>query len=247
MLDRALSKLGVCSRIAARAAVHAGRVRVNGKIITQHTHWVTLGRDHLQLDEQPINTAPVQRYLMLHKPAGYVTTRADNLQRPTVFALLPPEILSPSTQNKNTWLFPVGRLDADSEGLLLFTNDGAMSDALTSPASHVYKTYRVLLNHLPSAPVLQQLCDGIRLEAFTTLPARLSREHETSEGAPWLRIAVREGKNRQVRRMFAAVDCEVQRLIRISLGPLQLDDLPLGAWRELTPQEVSALKKACGK
>ncbi len=247
MLDRALSKLGVCSRFEARAAVHAGRVRVNGKVITQHTHWVTLGRDHIQLDEQSIGAMPAKRYLMLHKPAGYVTTRADNLQRPTVFALLPPEILTPESHTENHWLFPVGRLDADSEGLLLFTNDGVLSEALTSPATHVYKTYRVLLNRMPSAQALQQLRSGIRLEDFTTLPARLTREREATEAAPWLRIAVREGKNRQVRRMFAAVDCEVKRLIRLSLGPLQLDDLPLGAWRDLTAQEVAALKKACAK
>lgn len=245
MLDRALSKLGVCSRIEARRAVHAGRVRVNGKIITQHTHWVTLAQDHIQLDEQPLREAPAKRYLMLHKPTGYVTTRADNLHRPTVFALLPHEILALESRAKNHWLFPVGRLDADSEGLLLFTNDGALSDALTSPATHVYKTYRVLLNHLPSPTAMQRLRQGVHMEDFTTLPARLTREHETSEAAPWLRIAVREGKNRQVRRMFAAVDCEVQRLIRISLGPLSLGKLPCGAWRELTFPEIEALKKAC--
>lgn len=250
MLDRGLSKLGVCSRFEARAAVHAGRVRVNGKVITQHTHWVTLGRDRIELDERIVRPAHSARYLMLHKPAGYVTTRKDELHRPTVFDLLPTEILAPEAKDKSRWIFPVGRLDADSEGLLLFTNDGVMSEALTSPATHVYKTYRVLLDRLPSASEVQQLRQGIRLENFTTLPARISREQEhiqASNAEHWLRISLREGKNRQVRRMFAAIGCEVQRLIRVSLGPLRLGDLPLGAWRELTAQEVVALKKACGK
>ncbi len=250
MLDRALSKLGVCSRWEARAAVHAGRVRVNGKVITQHTHWVTLARDLIQLDEQAVRAVIGSRYLMLHKPAGYVTTRKDNLHRPTVFDLLPPEILAHDPQNKNRWIFPVGRLDADSEGLLLFTNDGVLSEALTSPATHVFKIYRVLLKRLPSANELQQLRQGIRLEDFTTLPARITRELDhipAANSEHWLRIAICEGKNRQVRRMFAAVGCEVQRLIRISLGPLHLGNLPLGAWRELTDAEVQGLKKACGK
>ncbi len=139
MLDRALSKLGVCSRFEARRAVHEGRVRVNGKVITQHTHWVTLARDQFELDEQPVRAAERSRYLMLHKPPGYVTTRKDNLRRLTVFDLLPAEITAPSSSKKSAWLFPVGRLDYDSEGLLLFTNDGVLSDALTAPESHVEK------------------------------------------------------------------------------------------------------------
>lgn len=250
MLDRALSKLGVCSRFEARRAVHAGRVRVNGKVITQHTHWVTVGADRLELDEQPVRAAERVRYLMLHKPAGYVTTREDNLHRPTVFDLLPAEISTPSSNQKSSWLFPVGRLDFESEGLLLFTNDGVLSDALTAPESHIDKIYRVQLKRLPTSAELLQLERGIRLGDFKTLPARITLEatqQHANTREHWLRIAIHEGKNRQVRRMFAAVNCEVQRLIRMSIGALQMGDLPLGAWRELTASEVQALKKACGK
>ncbi|NUO82891.1 rRNA pseudouridine synthase [candidate division KSB1 bacterium] len=250
MLDRALSKLGVCSRFEARRAVHEGRVRVNGKAITQHTHWITLGMDRIALDEQPVRTAERSSYLILHKPPGYVTTRQDNLHRPTVFDLLPAEISAPSPRNKNSWLFPVGRLDFESEGLLLFTNDGPLGDALTAPESHVDKVYRVQLERLPTSAELLQLEHGVRLGDFKTLPARITLEatqKHANTREHWLRIAIHEGKNRQVRRMFAAVGCEVRRLIRLSIGPLQLGDLPLGAWRELTASEVQALKKACAR
>jgi pseudouridine synthase len=249
MLDRALSKSGVCSRFEARAVVHAGRVRVNGKVITQHTHWVTLGADHIELDEQPVSAAARRRYLMLHKPPGYVTTRKDNLHHPTVFDLLPAEISASPSNKKSSWLFPVGRLDADSEGLLLFTNDGPLGEALTAPENHIDKVYRVLLNRRPSAEDLRLLGRGIRLGNFKTLPARITFEPKprATTQEHWLCIAIHEGKNRQVRRMFEAVGCEVRRLMRISIGPLQLGDLPLGAWRELTVSEAKALKKACEK
>src|SRR5262245_4821430 len=125
MLLRALSKLGICSRQQAKRAIHAGRVQVNGKVITQHTHWVELARDMIMLDGQLARHAEKKIYLMLHKSAGYVTTRRDNLNRPTVFDLISPRgeanATAPSTW---PWIFPVGRLDFDSEGLLLFTNDG---------------------------------------------------------------------------------------------------------------------------
>ncbi len=250
MLDRALSKLGVCSRFEARHAIHKGRVRVNGKVITQHTHWVTLGMDRIELDEQTVRAAERAIYLMLHKPPGYVTTRKDNLHRPTVFDLLPAEISAPSSSNRSSWLFPVGRLDFDSEGLLLFTNDGVLGDALTAPESHVDKVYRVSLDRLPSAEDLQRLAQGVRLGEYKTLPARITLEpdlpHATAQ-EHWLRITIHEGKNRQVRRMFASVGCEVRRLVRLSIGPLHLGDLPSGAWRELAASEVKALKKACAR
>lgn len=247
MLDRALSKLGVCSRFEARATVHAGRVRVNGRVIIQHTHWVTLGADRIDLDERPVNAATRRRYLMLHKPPGYVTTRKDNLRRPTVFDLLPDEISAPPSTPKSSWLFPVGRLDADSEGLLLFTNDGPLGEALTSPANHIDKVYRVQLDHMPSAEELRLLARGLHLENYKTLPAQVTLEPNQSatRSEHWLRIAIHEGKNRQVRRMFEAVGCEVRRLIRIAIGPVPLGDLPSGAWRELSVAEVRALKKAC--
>jgi 23S rRNA pseudouridine2605 synthase len=189
---------------------------------------------------------------MLNKPPGYVTTRRDNLERPTVFDLL--------ASNNNglpmepSWIFPVGRLDYNSVGLLLFTNVGALGEALTNPDSHVDKVYRVLLDHLPSPEALRRLEQGIQILAYLTRPCKIEIETlksteadivnaETQKGA-WVRVTLREGKNRQVRRMFAAVGCEVRQLIRICFGPLLLGDLPAGRWRELNDAEVRALHRS---
>jgi 23S rRNA pseudouridine2605 synthase len=252
MLLRALSKLGICSRQQAKRAIHAGRVHVNGKVITQHTYWVELARDQITLDGQ---LARPERmiYLMLNKPAGYVTTRRDNLDRTTVFDLISPRREAKEPPSSNPWVFPVGRLDYDSEGLLLFTNDGPLGEALASPQRHVQKVYRVLLDYLPSREELRRLEQGISIRGYVTLPCQIEIEalrpgndqvEKKSQKGEWVRIAIREGKNRQVRRMFAAVGCEVRRLMRIRFGPLELGDLPHGHWRELTAREINALRRA---
>jgi pseudouridine synthase len=251
MLLRALSKLGICSRQQARRAIHAGRVQVNGKVIMQHAHWVDLTRDSIMLDGQVARRTGRMIYLMLNKPAGYVTTRRDNLNRPTVFDLISPR--REANEPASPWAFPVGRLDYDSEGLLLFTNDGPLGDALASPERHVQKIYRVLLDHLPLPEELRRLEQGVPILDYVTLPCQIEIEappsdndqvDKKSQKGKWVRISIREGKNRQVRRMFAAVGSEVRRLIRIRFGPLELGDLPAGCWRELTAQEVNALRRA---
>jgi 23S rRNA pseudouridine2605 synthase len=261
MLARALSKLGVCSRGEAKVTIQSGRVRVNGKVITSYTHWVQLSSDIISLDSQVLPGVEEFTYVVLNKPHGYVTTRRDNYQRPTVFDLLAlPPVGADSSPNdfaeKRRWVFAVGRLDYNSEGLLLFTNDGALGDALINPESHVYKVYRVLLDHLPSTEKLHQLESGVRILDYTTLPAKIKIEGQLPEASAlrahgdfsqrgqWVRIAIREGKNRQVRRMFAAMGCEVRRLIRIGFGSLRLGDLPVGGWRELREDEVQALRRA---
>jgi 23S rRNA pseudouridine2605 synthase len=253
MLLRALSKLGICSRQQAKRAIHAGRVQVNGKVIVQHTFWVDLARDMIMLDGRMARRTEQMIYLMLNKPAGYVTTRHDNLNRPTVFDLISPRREANETPSFSMpWTFPVGRLDYDSEGLLLFTNDGPLGDALASPERHVHKVYRVLLDHLPSLEELRRLEQGIPILDYVTLPCKIEIEAppanndqvgEKAQKGKWARIAIREGKNRQVRRMFAAVGCEVRRLIRIRFGPLELGDLPPGHCRELTAREVEALRR----
>jgi 23S rRNA pseudouridine2605 synthase len=253
MLLRALSKLGICSRQQAKRAIHAGRVLVNGKAVMRHTHWVDLEHDEIRLDGQLARRPEQMIYLMLNKPAGYVTTRRDNLSRPTVFDLISPrDDANTVTPAQTPWVFPVGRLDYNSEGLLLFTNDGALGEALASPESHVDKVYRVLLNHLPAPEDLRRLEQGVPIRDYVTLPGKIEIEASSDNDqvfshpprGEWLRITIREGKNRQVRRMFAAVGCEVLRLIRIRFGPLELGDLPAGHWRELNAHEVNALGHA---
>jgi len=255
MLLRALSKFGICSRQQAKRAIHTGRVCVNGKVVTSHTHWVNLQRDRIALDAQEVRGADKLIYLMLDKPAGYVTTRRDNLNRPTVFDLLARGNFNHTVISRQpAWVFPIGRLDYDSEGLLLFTNDGVLSDALASPERHVQKVYRVQLDHLPLPEEIRRLESGIQIRDYVTLPAKIAvetsqavaalNENATRPVEQWVRVTIREGKNRQVRRMFAAVGCEVRRLIRIRFGPLELDDLSVGEWRYLTATEVAALRRS---
>jgi 23S rRNA pseudouridine2605 synthase len=227
-------------------------VQVNGKVITQHTHWVELAGDEITLDGQ-LARSEQMIYLMLNKPAGYVTTRRDNLNRPTVFDLISPrgEGDEPASST-SSWVFPVGRLDYDSEGLLLFTNDGPLGDALASPERHVHKVYRVFLDHLPPEE-LHRLEKGVPISGYVTLPCKIEIEappadnDQVGKKSPkggWVRITIREGKNRQVRRMFAAAGCEVRRLIRIRFGPLELGDLQAGHCRKLTALEVNTLRRA---
>ncbi len=260
-LDRALSKLGVCSRQQARAAIHALGVRVNGKTVASPLAWVRLEHDVIEFKGRQVGHAPPRVYLMLNKPTGFVTTRRDNLlrARPTVFDLLPEPFHKKTSRKPSpraTWIFPIGRLDMDSEGLLLFTNDGTLGEVLASPQGHVPKTYRVQVQRLPTPEEIKYLETGVPLGDETTLPVRIelekTRERESptpsrashGEGESWLRITIREGKNRQVRRMFAAVHCDVLRLIRVRFGPLQLGDLAPGKWRNLTEPEIRLLRRA---
>jgi 23S rRNA pseudouridine2605 synthase len=240
-LNRALSKLGLCSRGVAAAWIAAGRVRVNGKPAESPEQWVELGADRIEVSQAGNAEAPVQGnvpatpvYLALHKPPGYVTTRDDELGRETIYALLPPEWAG-------GWIFPVGRLDKDSEGLLLLTNDGAWSDRLTDPARHVPKVYRVKLDGKPGPADLERFRSGIGLDGSMTAPAGVE-----PEAGGWYRVTLTEGRNRQIRRMFHALGYKVRRLVRISIGPLELGGLPEGSVRELAPTEAEALRDAPG-
>lgn len=276
-LNRALSKLGLCSRGTAAGWIAAGRVRVNGKTALSPEQWVELGSDRIEVapgepgtgkpsrkadgpakgfeapsskgrDSRDPVPDPLSRghrgnlhdslagslYLALHKPPGYVTTRSDELGRKTVYDLLPPD-------RRDGWLFPVGRLDKDSEGLLLLTNDGAWADALTDPARHVPKVYRVKLDRKPGPVDLERFRTGIVLDGSKTAPAGAE-----PEGGGWYRVTLTEGRNRQIRRMFHALGYKVKRLVRVSIGPLGLGDLEPGRLRDLTAEEADALRDAAG-
>jgi 23S rRNA pseudouridine2605 synthase len=234
-LNRALSKLGLCSRGTAGTWIAEGRVKVNGKRAESPEQWVELGVDRIEVTgmEPPAASASGPRiYLALHKPAGYVTTRSDELGRKTVYGLLPPDL-------KEAWLFPVGRLDKDSEGLLLMTNDGEWSDLLTDPGFHVEKIYRVKLDGRPLEAELERFRSGIELDGSRTLPAAVD-----AEGKGWYRVGLTEGRNRQIRRMFHALGYKVKRLVRVSIGPLELGDLEPGAIRDLDRAWAERLREA---
>ncbi|MBY0227737.1 MAG: rRNA pseudouridine synthase [Gemmataceae bacterium] len=213
-LHRAMSKLGLGSRGQAWGWIVAGRVRVEGRVVRDPLAWVDLSQRITLDDEAPI---PVLLALALHKPPGVVTTRKDERGRRTVFDLLP---------EGTPYLHAAGRLDADSEGLLVLTNDGALSSRLTDPERHVPKTYRLEVEGDPTEAVLEKLRRGVVLDDGPTRPAEARRL-----GAGVVELVLTEGRNRQARRMLQAVGHPVRRLVRTAIGGLLLGDLPPGGHR----------------
>lgn len=250
-LNRALSKLGLCSRTVADGWIAAGRVRVNGEKATAPDQWVEIGTDKIEIEGMADpGTGAGHVYLRMHKPAGYVTTRSDELGRKTIYDLLPADSPYKSgpligaeaqagSEGRPGWIFPVGRLDLESEGLLLLTDDGEWANLLTDPGFHVEKEYRVKLDGKPLETELAIFRSGILLEGKPTLPARVD-----AEGAGWYRVAITEGRNRQIRKMFHALGYKVKRLVRISIGPLSLGDMREGEVRALEAEWVEALRRA---
>jgi 23S rRNA pseudouridine2605 synthase len=232
-LDRVLSKAGLGSRTEARSWIGTGRVRVNGKLIQTPDHWVDLDHDKVTLDGKPISQAE-RRYVLLYKPKGFLTTYRDPEGRPTVYELIP---------GIDQFVGTVGRLDLDTSGLLLLTNDNQLAEALTNPDHKVPKTYLVKASTLLTNDQLDQLARGVELSDGMTRPATVSRIRD-SEKYTFLELTITEGRNRQVRRMLEALDSKVLKLVRTNIGPLTLEGLRIGEWRNLTPQEVAALRKA---
>lgn len=229
-LARALSKLGYCSRSAATSLVERGEVRVNGKVVRDPTMAVRIGKDCIVIDGRVIQKVNLV-YLMMNKPRGVITTANDEKGRKTVISLLP-------SDHPN--LSPVGRLDMASEGLLLFTNDSQWAARITSPDSHINKTYHVQIDSSLDPVLLRQLRYGVP-EGGELLKAK--RVWKLREGAKncWLEMVLDEGKNRQIRRMLKACGIEVLRLVRVAIGELELGDLPKGGTRELTREEVRGI------
>jgi 23S rRNA pseudouridine2605 synthase len=233
-LHKVLARAGVASRRAAEALIAAGRVTVNGTAVTRLGTQVDPDRDAIKVDGARVKTAPeAPLYLMLHKPRGVVTTLSDPEGRPTVRDYL---------RGIRGRVFPVGRLDFASEGLLLLTTDGALARDLMHPSRGVPKTYAAKVRGTPSAEALRRLAKGVVVEGRKTLPARV-RLLEAGTNA-WVEVTVVEGRKHQVRHMFDAVGHRVQRLRRIRYGGVELGPLPPGALRSLTPREVERLRTA---
>ncbi|MBI4978233.1 MAG: rRNA pseudouridine synthase [Spirochaetes bacterium] len=232
-LPRALSKMGFCSRSQAEVLIAEGKVRVNGRVIRSPLLRVTPGRDTITVDGSRVQAAK-SVYIMLNKPRGLVTTRQDEKGRPTVYDCL--------KGIEARHLFPVGRLDQASEGLLLFTNDTAWGDGITDPESGVTKIYRVQVEGKPDEAMLQKMRAGIEHQG-EMLSVRSVAVVQEGEKNCWLEIKLDEGKNRHIRRIMEAFGIPVLRLMRIAIGPLKLGDLAKGSWRELVPDEISALRR----
>jgi pseudouridine synthase len=235
-LNKVISRAGVASRRAADQLIEAGRVRVNGRIIRELGTRVDPKNDSVAVDGKAIPPIPtVHTYLMLHKPKGYVTTMSDPEGRRTIADLL--EEVRPR-------VYPVGRLDYDSEGLLLLVDDGDLGSKLMHPSHEVDKIYMVKVKGTPDQIALNRLRKGIRLDDRPTRPATISMKKRGDNS--WLEVTIREGRRRQIRRMFLAVGHRVLKLRRVAYGGLRLGDLPIGALRHLTAKEVGQLRRVSG-
>jgi pseudouridine synthase len=248
-LQKILSQAGVASRRAAERLIADGRVSVNGSTVTEMGSKADAETDDIRVDGRRLHGPERKRYILLNKPAGYVSTRSDPQRRRTVLDLL---------AGVREYVYPVGRLDYDTEGLLLLTNDGDLAARLTHPRHGIERSYEARVAGMPDEKALRQLRDGIPLDGRRTLPAdvevlnaRLGKSKDAPPRRPEapprrregvLQITIREGRNRQVRRMLEAVGHPVRELARTRIGPLSDRRLKPGAWRDLTPEEVTTLR-----
>lgn len=228
-----LSKAGIASRTETREWIARGRLKVNGQTVRDPETWVDPERDRILFDGKPLRP-PKKIHLVLYKPKGYITSYKDPGGRPTVYDLL---------TGFPHYVVPVGRLDQDTSGLLLLTNDTAFAEHITNPAHHVPKTYLVKASALLTEEQLEQLRQGIELKDGPTQPARVKLLRQSAR-ATFFEITIHEGRNRQVRRMVEALGAQVLKLVRIAIGPLRIGDLNIGRFRALAPDEISALRRA---
>jgi len=237
-LARFLAHAGIASRRHAEELIAAGRVQVNGVAITMQGARIDPRHDRVSVDGRAVHVVTKHVYLLLHKPTGYVSTASDPQGRPTVLDLLPPDI-------RRLRVYPVGRLDIDTSGLLVLTNDGDFALHLTHPRYALEKRYEVLVRGYPPAHVLDVLRRGVEFSEddgriHTSAPAQV-RLLGNIAGGTRLALTIHEGRKRQVRRMLASVGYPVQQLTRVAIGPLTLQDLPPGKWRYLADSEVTSL------
>jgi 23S rRNA pseudouridine2605 synthase len=238
-LQKILSAAGVASRRTAETLIEQGRVTVNGKTVTELGTKADPSTDEIKVDGRRLPRATANQYILLNKPRGYITSRSDPKHRPTVIDLL-------AKGGVRGYIYPVGRLDYDSEGLLLLTSDGELAARLTHPRHGVAREYEVRVRGVPDRHALDRLARGVTVEGRRTATAevRLGRVYEAEAGPQGiLSLVIHEGRNRQVRQMLDAVGHPVVQLRRVRIGPIADDRLKLGQFRSLTPGEIAALKK----
>ncbi|MGE5327219.1 MAG: pseudouridine synthase [Deltaproteobacteria bacterium] len=231
-LDRVLSRYGIASRTVAKEVIRAGRLRVNGRVMRDPDFWVTPETDDIQLDGKRLKRER-RIYLLFYKPRGVITSHGDPSGRKTVYDCL---------GDLGKWVSPVGRLDKDTSGLLLLTNDTAFADLVTNPESRIPKTYLVKLNALICDEMIGQLNSGVQMKRGDFARPVSVRRIEDRGKYSRLEVVLTEGKNREVRRMMEAAGFKVLKLVRTAIGPLTLAGLEIGKWRELTPSEVGAVR-----
>ena len=238
-LQKLLSAAGVASRRAAERLMAEGRVSVNGKPVTELGTRADPEHEDIRVDGRRVTMVRRRIYLLLNKPRGYVTTRSDPEGRRTILDLIP---------RVREYLYPVGRLDYDSEGLLLVTNDGDLAARLMHPRYEVERTYQARVRGVPDDDALTRLARGILIDGRRTAPARIRRLTPHPSGSEsTIEITIHEGRSRQVRRMCEAVEHPIVRLQRVRFGPIADHTLKAGTYRELTPREVALLKRATSR
>jgi pseudouridine synthase len=225
-LERVLSKAGIGSRTEARKWIVGGRVQVNGRLVRDPDHWIDLKRDRVSFDGKPLGKTE-RIYLLFYKPKGYLTTLRDPQGRPTIYDLLP----------NRQYLFPVGRLDLDTSGLLIMTNDTAFAERMTNPDYKVPKTYLVKASKPMTDDDLDSLRGGLELRDGPTRPAIVHRLTANK-----FEITITEGRNRQVRRMVEHLEAKVLKLVRVAIGTIRIGKLKIGEARALTSEEISNFK-----
>ena len=227
-LDRVLSKAGIASRTTTREWIGQGRVKVNGRVIRNPDHWVETGKDSVHVDGLKVREEK-KIYVALNKPTGVLTSCGDNRDRPTVYDYI---------KGLERWVFPVGRLDMDTSGLLILTNDTGFGEALLQPKSKTPKTYYVKVSGVVSVDEYFKLAYGLDIGRGEISSRAVVREVRATHKYTWFELTITEGKNRQVRRMCDAIGHTVLKLVRIRIGELSLADLPIGQFKVLTHKEA---------
>lgn len=242
-LQKILSGAGIASRRAAEAFIREGRVSVNGETVTELGTKADPGADDIRVDGRRLKTPARRRYILLYKPRGYITSRSDPQRRPTVIDLL-------TKGGVREYVYPVGRLDYESEGLLILTSDGDLAARLTHPSHEVPREYEAHVLGVPDRHGLERLRKGIVLDGRRTAPAVVDvRKVIESPGGPQaiLSVTIHEGRNRQVRRMCEAIGHPVGKLRRVRIGPIADGHIRPGEFRDLSAREVAALKKVAAR
>lgn len=231
-LQKYIAMCGAASRRAAEQLIEEGKVSVNGKTVTEQGVKVEIGADEIKLKGKILKPEAKKYYIALNKPSGYVTTVKDQFKRPTVMDIV--------NKDLSVRLFPVGRLDYETEGLLILTNDGDFSNRVAHPKFNMEKTYIVIIKGGITISAINKLRRGVVIDGYKTSPAELEML-DASAGKTTFKITIHEGRNRQVRKMFQSVGGKVEYLQRIKIGPVELGNLPIGRWRHLTSHEINYL------
>lgn len=227
-LNKYIANAGVCSRRAADKLIDEKKVKVNGKVVLEKGTVIDTYKDNVEVNGKKISISEEKVYILLNKPKGYITTAKEQFNRPFVLDLI----------NEKERVYPVGRLDMDTSGLLILTNDGQLTNKITHPKNHIYKTYEAILKNELSNVDMQKLEKGVDIGGYVTQPAKVQKL-----GDKKVRITISEGKNRQVRKMFETVNNKVVELKRISIGKLTLESLEVGKFKYVKYEEICKVFK----